>query len=70
MSDADAMDDAEIRARGLDALYNALGSARAHKFLAIFHREPTDYVEISRRLYEGQTLEEIFERAKKEWTER
>ncbi len=69
MPDVDAMDDAVIRARGLDALYKALGPARAHKFLAMFHREPTDYVEISRRLYEGQTIEEIFERAKKEWTE-
>lgn len=37
MSDVDAMDDAEIRARGLDALYKALGPARAHKFLAMFH---------------------------------
>jgi hypothetical protein len=32
----------------------------------MFHREPTDYVEISRRLYEGQSIEEIFDRAKKE----
>jgi hypothetical protein len=35
----------------------------------LFHREPTDCVEISRRLYEGQTVEEIFEQAKREWTE-
>jgi hypothetical protein len=66
MSEVGEMDDAEIRARGLDALYKALGPARAHKFLAMFHREPTDYVEISRRLYEGQSIEEIFDRAKKE----
>jgi hypothetical protein len=37
------------------------------KFLN-YLREPIDYVEISRRLYEGQTVEEIFDRAKKEWT--
>jgi len=37
MSDVDSMDDAEIRARGLDALYKALGPARTHKFLAMFH---------------------------------
>jgi hypothetical protein len=66
MSEVGEMDDAEIRARGLDALYRALGPARAHKFLGMFHREPTDYVEISRRLYEGQNIEEIFDRAKKE----
>ncbi len=40
-----------------------------HAFLTLFHREPTDYVEISKRLYEGQTVEEIFERAKKHWKE-
>jgi hypothetical protein len=68
MSEVGEMDDAEIRARGLDALYRALGPARAHKFLAMFHREPTDYVEISRRLYEGQSIEEIFDRAKRERT--
>jgi hypothetical protein len=68
LSEVGEMDDAEIRARGLDALYKALGPARAHKFLAMFHREPTDYVEISRRLYEGQSIEEIFDRAKKERT--
>lgn len=68
MSEVGEMDDAEIRARGLDALYKALGPARANKFLAMFHREPTDYVEISRRLYEGQSIEDIFDRAKKERT--
>lgn len=67
MSDADLMDDAEIRARGLDALYKALCTARANKFLAMFLREPTDYVEISRHLYDGQTVEEISKRSKKRW---
>ncbi len=67
MADAGMMNDAEIRARGLDALYKALGPAKTHKFLAMFHRDPTDYVEISRKLYEGQTVDEIFERAKKGW---
>lgn len=31
------------------------------------HREPTDYVKISRRLYKGQTKDHIFSRAKKHW---
>ena len=61
------MDDAEIRISGIEALNKALGPAAALRFLALFHREPTDYVEISRRLYEGQTVEEIFERAQKHW---
>ena len=49
---------------GIEALNKALGSAQALRFLALFHSEPTDYVEISKRLYEGQSIEEIFNRDK------
>ena len=61
------LDDAEIKITGIEALNKALGPAAALRFLTLLHREPTDYVEISRRLYEGQTIEEILERAKKHW---
>lgn len=61
------MDDTKIRLRGIEALNKALGPAAALRFLTLLHREPTDYVEISGELYEGQTIEEIFERAKKHW---
>ena len=61
------MDDAEIKFKGIEALNKTLGPATALKFLTMLHREPTDYVEISRKLYEGQTIEEIFKRAKKHW---
>ena len=61
------MDDTEIRISGIEALNKALGSAAALRFLTLLHREPTDYVEISRRLYEGQTIDEIFERARERW---
>jgi hypothetical protein len=44
-----------------------LGPAEALRFLALFHREPTYYVEISKKLYEGQTIEEIIKRAKEHW---
>ncbi len=63
------MDDAEIRISGIEALNKALGPAAALRFLSLLHREPTDYVEISRRLYKGQTIDEIFNRAKKHWKE-
>ena len=63
------MDDTEIRISGIEALNKALGPGNALRFLALLHREPTDYVEVSRRLYEGQTIEEIFERAQKHWKE-
>jgi hypothetical protein len=61
------MDDAELRMSGIEALNKALGPAAALRFLTLLHREPTDYVEVSRRLYEGQTIEEIFDRAKQHW---
>ncbi|MBI5894167.1 MAG: hypothetical protein HZB79_11110 [Deltaproteobacteria bacterium] len=61
------MDDAEIKFKGIEALNKTLGATAALKFLTMLHRESTDYVEISRKLYEGQTIEEIFKRAKKQW---
>jgi hypothetical protein len=61
------MNDAEIKFKGIEALNKTLGPAAALRFLTMLHREPTDYVEISRKLYEGQTIEEIFKRAKKQW---
>ena len=69
MENAKLMNDVEIRIKGIEALNRALGPSAALRFLTLFHREPTDYVEISRRLYEGQTIEEIFERASKQWKE-
>lgn len=61
------MDDAEIKFKGIEALNKTLGPAAALRFLTMLHREPTDYVEISRKLYEEQTTEEIFKRTKKQW---
>jgi hypothetical protein len=61
------LNDMEIRITGIEALNRALGPAAALRFLALLAQEPTDYVEISQRLYQGQTLEEIFERAKHNW---
>ena len=61
------MDDAEVRLLGIEALNKALGPAGALRFLSLLHRELTDYVDVSRRLYEGQTIDDIFERARKQW---
>jgi hypothetical protein len=61
------IDDSTIRIEGIEALNKALGCAKALRFLSLIHREPTDYVEISQRLYDGQSAEEIFERGKSQW---
>jgi hypothetical protein len=63
------MDDSEIRFKGIEALNKSLGPTAALRFLSLLHREYTDYVEISRRLYESQTIDEIFERARLNWKE-
>ncbi len=62
------MDDVEIRVSGIEALNKALGPAAAFRFLTLLHRDATDYVVISKKIYEGQTIDDIFERARKEWT--
>lgn len=61
------IDDAEIRIKGIETLNKTLGPAAALRFLTLLHREATDYVAVSKRLYKGQTIDEIFERAKKHW---
>jgi hypothetical protein len=65
---AKAIDESELRVIGIDALNKALGPAEALRFLALFHREPTDYVDVSKKLYENQSVEEIFKRAKEHWS--
>ena len=59
--------DAELRLAGIDALSKALGVTNALRFMALMRQEPTDYVEVSRRLYESQTLNDIFVRGKANW---
>jgi len=67
MTQAQMMNDTELRISGIEALYKTLGATATLRFLTLFQREPTDYVEISRRIYKGQTIDEIFERAKQHW---
>jgi hypothetical protein len=61
------MNDAELRVKALAALKKELGMAATLRFLALMQQNPTDYVEISRQLYEDQKLDEIFARAKHNW---
>ena len=61
------MNDTQLRVKALAALKRELGMADTLRFLALMHQNPTDYVEISRQLYEGQQLDEIFARAQQNW---
>ena len=69
MKEINQLPDAELKIKGIEALNNALGVAGALKFLMLIHREPTNYVEISRTLYQNQSIDEIFARASTKWTE-
>ena len=51
--------DSDLKIAGIEALNKALGASSAYKFLTLLTREPTDYVEISRKLYENQSIDEI-----------
>jgi hypothetical protein len=37
------------------------------RFLALINQNATDYVEVSRQIYEEQQLDKIFSRAKQTW---
>ncbi len=54
------MSDTDIQINGIEALNKASGVSQTLKFLAMLSKQPADYIQISNRLYEGQTIEEIF----------
>ncbi len=57
----------EIRRLGLEILNNSLGITDSMRFLALISREPTDSVEWSKHLFEGETVEEIHHKALNHW---
>ncbi len=67
MKETNVLCDTDIKIKGIEALNKALGISGALKFLMLLHREPTNYVEISRHLYQNQSIDEIFARASAEW---
>jgi len=65
-----SLNDTELKLTGIEALNKALGAVDAYRFMTLLHNERTDYVEISRRLYEGQSIDDIFTRAKTHWSDK
>lgn len=57
-----AVNDTELRIKGIEVLNRELGPVLALRFLSLLHREPTDYVEVSRRHYVGQNIDEVIAR--------
>lgn len=68
MTDATpTLNDAQLRVKALTTLKQELGMADTLRFLALINQNSTDYVEISRQIYQEQQLDEIFSRAKQNW---
>ncbi len=61
------LNDTQLRVKALAALKKELGMAATLRFLALMNQNSTDYVQISRQIYEQQQLDEIFSRAKQNW---
>jgi hypothetical protein len=61
------LNDAQLRVKALATLKKELGMPATLRFLALINQNSIDYVEISRQIYEGQELDEIFSRTKQNW---
>ena len=68
MAHSSALTDTELTVTGIEILNRELGGGAALRFLSLLHRDPTDYVDVSNRLYDGQTIDEIVERARTQWS--
>jgi hypothetical protein len=61
------LNDAQLRFKAPATLKKELGMAATLRFLALMNQNSTNYAEISRQIYEGQELDEVFSRAKQNW---
>ena len=57
--------DTEVKIKGVRALTEMLGKVGAERFIALIQREPFDYTNWQRTLWEGQSVEETSRNAMK-----
>lgn len=55
--------DIEIRKKGLRVLIDALGNVNAEKFISLIIKEPFDYTEWQRTLWNDQSINQLSEQA-------
>jgi len=55
--------DAAIREKGLKVLYKHLGETDAVRFLSQVSVEKKDYLKIQQKLFQGMTVDELYEQA-------
>ncbi len=51
--------DTEIKVKGFKALSTALGEVEAERFITLILKEPFDYTQWQKKLFEGKSIEEI-----------
>ena len=51
--------DTEVRIKGMEALITALGEVHAERFITLLMREPFDYTEWQKNLWNDKSVEEI-----------
>ena len=56
--------DTMIRYEGMKLLREKMGLIEAEKFVTLIKREPLDYTDWQRKLWQGKSVDEIFEAAK------
>ncbi len=61
------MNDTELRVNAIQVLNKALGPLNAYKFLSSVSKDKTDYVKISRKIFDGMSVQEICQMGKKVW---
>ena len=55
--------DTEIKQKGMNALIDVLGEVNAERFIVLINREPFDYTEWQRQLFNNMSLEEMSRKA-------
>jgi hypothetical protein len=59
--------DAVIRSEGMRVLSERLGILEAERFISLILREPFDYTEWQKNLYDGLSVEDLSAQAMKYW---
>ena len=51
--------DTELKIQGVEALITALGEVMAERFITLINREPFDYTEWQRNLWNDKSIDEL-----------
>jgi len=57
--------DTEIKEKGFRILVQTLGDVDAEKFIRLISKEPFDYTQWQKHLWEGESIEQLSENAMK-----